>query len=165
MERGQASRTYNIARRRPGDVGAVRRHGRASARHPTPDRRTDVGSPRRAHQPIGWEIRKGEAMRSMASIIRVIDNRVIKRGMRLLLRLDLAPKAVALLETTGRRTGLAHASRQRLDRQSLLADRGARRGRRLRAKSSTQPSRAVQDRPARWYHGFAEVVRDDDPDR
>jgi deazaflavin-dependent oxidoreductase (nitroreductase family) len=45
--------------------------------------------------------------RAFAAMVRYINDRLIRKGMRLLLRLGLAPTAFALLETTGRRTGLA----------------------------------------------------------
>ncbi|MGH3546637.1 MAG: hypothetical protein ACRDQU_00625 [Pseudonocardiaceae bacterium] len=40
--------------------------------------------------------------RAVAAMVRYIDDRVIKKGMRLLLRLGLVPRAFALPETTGR---------------------------------------------------------------
>lgn len=44
--------------------------------------------------------------RDFAEIVRWLDDRVVKKGMRLLLSLGLAPKAFALLETAGWRTRL-----------------------------------------------------------
>jgi len=103
---------------------------------------------------------------AMASVVRRIDDRVIKKGMRSLLRLGLAPKAFAMLETTGRRSG---QPRQTPVGNGLVGEtfwlisaRGA----------AADYVRNLQHEPRvgvkigrRWRTGSATLLPDEDPDQ
>ncbi|HEY9290013.1 MAG TPA: nitroreductase/quinone reductase family protein [Microlunatus sp.] len=102
----------------------------------------------------------------VAEALRWFDDRVIKKFTRLLLRLGLAPKAFALLETTGRRTGELRTTPVGNgligDTFWLIAARGltAHYVANLRAKPTVRIKIG-----RRWLNGSAEVLPDDDPDR
>lgn len=100
----------------------------------------------------------------MASIVRGVDDRVVKKGMRLLLHWGLAPKAFALLMTTGWRTGLPRRTPVGNgligDTFWLIAARG----------EAAHYVRNLRHNPTvlvkigqRWLSGIAEVLPDDDP--
>lgn len=104
--------------------------------------------------------------RALASIKRTIDDQVIKKGMRRLLALGLAPKAFALLETTGRRSGLARRTPVGNglvgDTFWLIAARG----------DAADYVKNLRHEPVvrvkigrRWLSGTAEVLPDDDPNQ
>lgn len=104
--------------------------------------------------------------RALASFTRTIDDRVIKKGMRRLLALGLAPRAFALLETTGRRTGLARHTPVGNglvgDAFWLIAARG----------DAADYVKNLRHEPAvrvkigdHWHQGTAEVLSNDDPDQ
>ena len=102
---------------------------------------------------------------ALASITRTIDDQVIKKGMRWLLALGLAPHAFALLETTGRRTGRARYTPVGNGLVGstfwLVAARGdtADYVKNLRAEPAVRLKIGH-----RWLSGTAEVLPDDDPD-
>lgn len=103
---------------------------------------------------------------AVANLVRYVDDRVIKRGVRLLLRLGLAPKAFAMLESTGRNSGLPRLTpvgNGLVDGTFwLIAARG----------DAADYVRNLRQHPAvrvkigrRWYEGSAEVLADEDPDQ
>lgn len=103
---------------------------------------------------------------TVASMVRRIDDRVVKKGMRGLLRLGLAPKAFAMLETTGRRSGQPRHTPvgNGLVGETfwLIAARG----------EAADYVRNLQHDPRvgvkigrRWRTGTATVLPDDDPDQ
>jgi len=103
---------------------------------------------------------------TLAKAVQHIDDRLVKKVMRLLLRLGLVPRAFALLETTGRRSGqprLTPVGNGLIDGTFwLIAARGesADYVRNLRHHS------AVRLRIGRrWYHGHAAALPEDDVDR
>lgn len=101
-----------------------------------------------------------------ASAVRYVDDHVIKRGMRLLLRIGVAPKAFALLETTGRRTGLP---RQSPVGNGLIGGTFwliAARGEAADYVRNLRRHPAVRVKIGRhWLFGIAEVLPDEDPDQ
>lgn len=104
--------------------------------------------------------------RTLASITRTIDDHVIKKGMRRLLTLGLAPQAFALLETTGRRTGLA----RRTPVGNGLVDGTfwliAARGEAADYVKNLRDEPEVRVKVGRhWHQGTAEVLPHDDPDQ
>ncbi|SDR82718.1 nitroreductase/quinone reductase family protein [Microlunatus soli] len=107
--------------------------------------------------------RAGDLFRSTA---RYVDDRIVKSGMRSLLRAGLAPTAFAMVETTGRRSGLPRQTpvgNGLVDGTFwLIAARGR----------SADYVRNLIQQPAvrikigrRWYRGLATVQPDDDPER
>lgn len=104
--------------------------------------------------------------RTLASITRTIDDRLIKKGMRRLLELGLAPRAFALLETTGRHTGLARRTPVGNGMVAgtfwLVAARGddADYVKNLRADPVVRVKVG-----GHWLQGAAEVLPHDDPDQ
>lgn len=103
---------------------------------------------------------------ALAPVVRLVDDRVLKRGMRLLLRGGLAPQAFALLETTGRRTGqLRHTPVG----NGLVGDTFwliAARGEAADYVKNLRANPAVRVKIGRrWRPGVAEVLPDDDPGR
>ena len=103
---------------------------------------------------------------AVATLIRRVDDRVIKKGMRFLLRTGLAPKAFALLETTGRHSGLPRHTPVGNglvgDTFWLIAARG----------DAADYVRNIRQDPAvrikigrRWSSGRARILPDDDPGR
>ncbi|USQ80166.1 nitroreductase family deazaflavin-dependent oxidoreductase [Ornithinimicrobium faecis] len=103
---------------------------------------------------------------SRAAIIRQLDDQVVKRGMRLLLRLGVAPNAFALVETTGRRTGLP---RQTPVGNGLIDDTFwliAARGEAAHYVRNLRDTPGVRVKIGRtWSRGIAEVLPDDNPDQ
>lgn len=103
---------------------------------------------------------------AVAALVRRVDDRVIKKGMRLLLRLGLAPTAFALLETTGRHTGLA---RHTPVGNGLVGDTFwliAARGDAAHYVRNIQHDSAVRVKIGRrWSSGLAQILPDDDPGR
>lgn len=103
---------------------------------------------------------------TVASVATTIDDRVVKKGMRLLLRLGLAPKAFALLETRGRRSGLP---RQTPVGSGLVGDTFwliAARGEAAHYVRNLRHDPAVKIKIGRrWMTGVAEVRPDEDPDQ
>lgn len=99
-----------------------------------------------------------------ASVVRLVDDRVVKRGMRLLLRGGLAPRAFALLETTGRRTG---QPRHTPVGNGLVGETfwlAAARGEAADYVKNLRANPAVRVKIGRrWRSGLAEVLPDDDP--
>lgn len=102
----------------------------------------------------------------LAKIISWFDDRVNKKAMRLLLRAGLAPKAFALVETTGRRSGLA---RQTPVGNGLVGDTFwliAARGESAHYVRNLRHDPAVRVKIGRrWRTGVAEVRPDDDPEQ
>lgn len=102
--------------------------------------------------------------RALASITHTIDDRLIKKGMRGLLTIGLAPKAFALLETTGRRTGLA---RHTPIGNGLIGDTFwlvAARGDSADYVKNVRHEPVVRVKIGRhWQSGIAEVLPNDDP--
>lgn len=100
------------------------------------------------------------------AVSRYLDDHVVKRMMRGLLRWGIAPKAFALLETTGRRSGLA---RQTPVGNGLIGDTFwliAARGRKAHYVANLSTNPAVRVRIGRrWLAGVAQVLPDEDPDR
>ena len=100
----------------------------------------------------------------IAETIRWVDDHVVKRIMRILLRVGVAPFAFALLETTGRRTGqrrLTPVGNGHIDDTFwLVAARGVRADyvKNLLADPDVRVKVGRQ-----WYPGTAHVLPDDDP--
>ena len=103
--------------------------------------------------------------RNFVEIVRWLDDRVVKKGMRLLLSLGLAPKAFALLETAGWRTRLP---RQTPVGNGLIGNTFwliAARGEAAHYVRNLRQNPAVRVKIGRtWWTGVAEVLLDDDPD-
>ena len=102
----------------------------------------------------------------VANALRWFDDRVIKKVTRLLLRLGLAPKAFALLETTGRRTGKPRTTPVGNGLVGntfwLIAARG--RAAHYVANLRADPNVRIKI-GRRWMTGTAEILPDDDPER
>lgn len=118
-----------------------------------------------AHYPApGHGVNRRRPNRS--GIIRQLDARVLTKGMRLLLRLGVAPKAFALLETTGRRSRLPQ---QTPVGNGLIGDTFwliAARGEAAHYVRNLQRDPGVRVKIGRtWRDGVAEVLPDDDPDQ
>lgn len=103
---------------------------------------------------------------AVRSTVRFLDDRIAKKGMRFLLRVGLAPEAFAMLETTGRRSGLPRLTpvgNGMVDGTFwLIAARGR----------SADYVRNLIQQPAvrvkigrRWSRGVATLQPDDDPER
>ncbi len=98
----------------------------------------------------------------IAETIRWVDDHVVKRIMRILLRVGVAPFAFALLETTGRRTGqrrLTPVGNGHIDDTFwLVAARGVRADyvKNLLADPDVRVKVGRQ-----WYPGTAHVLPDD----
>lgn len=99
-----------------------------------------------------------------AILAKSFDDDLVKPSMRLLLRLGLAPRAFAMLETTGRRTGLPRFTPVGNGRVGttfwLIAARGTRAD--YVHNIHSNPSVRVKI-GTRWVRGTARVVPDDDP--
>lgn len=105
-------------------------------------------------------------------LLLVIQNRVLNRPARMLLRLGLAPPTYALLETTGRRSGhrrqVPVANGLDGDTFWLIAALGERA--QYVRNINADPRVRVKARPARlrdgvrmqWRSGIARLMRDDD---
>jgi deazaflavin-dependent oxidoreductase (nitroreductase family) len=102
---------------------------------------------------------------TMASLVRRIDDRVVKRVVRLMLRLGLAPKAFAMVETTGHRTGQA---RQTPVGNGLVGDTFwliAARGEEAHYVRNLRHTPRVRVKIGRrWHTGIAVVLPDENPD-
>lgn len=104
--------------------------------------------------------------RRLRRVSRTLDDHAVKPVMRLMLRGGIAPKAFALLETTGRRSGLP---RQTPVGNGLIGDTFwliAARGRKAHYVANLRAHPAVRVRIGRrWLTGVAQVLPGDDPDR
>lgn len=102
---------------------------------------------------------------AMATLVQRIDDRVIKRMVRLLLRCGLAPKALAMVETTGRSSG---KPRQTPVGNGLVGNTfwliAARGDAADYVKNIQQDPRVRVKIGRRWMTGTATVMPDDDPD-
>ena len=100
-----------------------------------------------------------------ATVVRFVDDVIVKRATRTLLRWGLAPTAFALLETTGRRSGLPRSTPVG---NGLIGDTFwliAARGERADYVRNLIRDPAVRVKIGRrWYRGSAEVLPDEDPD-
>lgn len=102
----------------------------------------------------------------LAKIISTFDDRVIKKAMRLLLRAGLAPKAFALVETTGRRSGLPRQTPVGNGRVGDTFWLIAARGKSAHYVQNLRDDPAVRVKIGRtWLPGVAEVRPDDDPEQ
>ena len=102
--------------------------------------------------------------RIVAGVATAVDDRVVKKAMRTLLRVGLAPKAFALLETRGRRTGKL---RQTPVGNGLVDDTFwliAARGEAAHYVRNLRHDPAVKIKIGRrWLTGTARVLPDEDP--
>lgn len=101
----------------------------------------------------------------LARLVRVVDDRLVQRGMRRLLTLGLAPKAFALVETTGRRSGLP---RRTPVGNGLVGDTFwliAARGEAADYVRNLRRDPAVRVKIGRrWFPGRAQVAPAEDPE-
>lgn len=105
-------------------------------------------------------------MRGIAHVIRLVDDRIVKKVVRLLLRLGLAPKAFALLETTGRRSGLPRHTPVGNGMIGSTFWLIAARGEAAHYVHNLQHDPAVRVKIGRtWSTGVAQLLPDEDPDR
>ena len=103
--------------------------------------------------------------RTKRRIARFTTNKIVNRAMRPLIRAGLAPRTHALLETTGRRSGLPRqtplGNGLRGDDFWIVTEHGYA----ADYVKNIQANPNVRVKVGRsWYTGVAEILPDDDPD-